>query len=96
MCVVTVLASGVSLMGSSGGSSLRVNSLLMCLRVGSLRVPVLLMTIGMISISWGHAPWVRMASLRGVYLSRMDWATVWKFSSVEYLHSIYWSLGVCL
>ena len=96
MCVVTVFASGVSLMGSSGGSSLRVNSLLMCLRVGSFRVPVLLITIGMISISWGHAPWVRMASLRGVYFSRMDWATVWKLSSVEYLHSISWSLGVCL
>ena len=71
----------------SGGFSLKKTSWASVANVLTLDVPVLLMTIGIITRPAFMVPWVCRACLRGSYMVYM-WSTAsCILPSVEYLHS---------
>ncbi len=77
-------------MRASGGSSLKETSWAISARVLTLsvRVPSLLMKIGMILMTTLRVQWVSRACLRGSYMVYMWSITTCVFPSVEYLYSI--------
>ena len=73
---------------SSGGSSLKEISCERCAKAFLWNEPVLLITMGMISMSEVHTPCSRILFFRGAYSSSMRFMISSMLRSVEYLHSI--------
>ena len=73
---------------ASGGSSSRDTSCAISAKVLTLKVPVLLMTIGMILMSACSVPCVCSACLSGSYMVYMWSMMSVMLPSVEYLHSM--------
>ena len=67
LCVVRVLGSCLYV-SVSGGSSSKETSCAISARVFTLNVPVLLMTIGIIFMSYYSVPWVCRACFKGSYM----------------------------
>ena len=71
-----------------GGSSMGDISWAISASVCTWNDPVLLMTMGMISISPSHAPWSLIAWTRGAYLSLISAIVTCMSVSLAYLHSM--------
>ena len=76
---------------ASGGSSLKDTSCAISARVLTLKVPVLMMTIGIILMSVLRVPYVCSACFSGSYMVWMWSIMSVMLPSVEYLHSMSWS-----
>ena len=93
-CMCRVMAIRCDGLGSclyvsaSGGSSSKETSCAISARVLTLKVPVLLMTIGMILMSAWSVPCVCRAYFSGLYMVWMWFMMSRMLRSVEYLHSI--------